>query len=80
MPPAAEYTDGRISMLNSTIIEVDGIFLGAAIVLDGLGGRRFYATHDSVRSLHNQTLPDLVVLTHRVAQQFRRARLCQGAL
>ncbi|GBQ31046.1 hypothetical protein HLH34_02260 [Gluconacetobacter azotocaptans] len=61
-------------MLNSTIIEIDGIFLGAAILLDGVSARRFYATHDSVRSLHNETLPDLASLTRRVAQHFRRSR------
>lgn len=46
----------------------------------GPRARRFYATHDSVRSLHNETLPDLVVLTRRVTQQFRRNRVCQGTL
>ncbi|MBB2200908.1 hypothetical protein [Gluconacetobacter tumulisoli] len=60
-------------MQTSTIIEIDGIFLGAAILLDG-PARRFYAAHDSVRSLHNETLPDLAALTRRVAQQFQCSR------
>ncbi|WP_323991606.1 hypothetical protein [Nguyenibacter sp. L1] len=66
-------------MLNSTIIEIDGIFLGAAILLDGPGARRFYAAHDSVRSLHNEILPDLTALTHLVARQFHGSRADRAA-
>lgn len=58
-------------MLKSTIIEVDGIFVGAAILVDGFAARRFYAAHDKVRSLHNATLPDLAVLMRTVTRQFR---------
>ncbi|PYD49211.1 hypothetical protein NJLHNGOC_08860 [Novacetimonas cocois] len=58
-------------MLESTIIEIDGIFVGTAIVLANVAGRRFYATHDRVRALHNAVLPDLGSLRRRVARLFR---------
>ncbi|MBY4640870.1 hypothetical protein K6L44_12950 [Gluconacetobacter entanii] len=60
-------------MLESTIIEIDGIFVGTAIVLTNVVGRRFYATHDSVRALHNVVLPDLSSLRRRVTSLFRAA-------
>lgn len=62
---------GLSAMLSSTIIEVDGIFVGAAIQVDGFNARRFYAAHDKVRSLHNETSPDLAVLLRTVTRQFR---------
>ncbi|WP_048849322.1 hypothetical protein [Tanticharoenia sakaeratensis] len=59
-------------MLSSTIIEIDGIFLGAAILLGPHGRRRFYAAHDRVRALHNVVMPDLGHLHVHVAAQFRK--------
>ncbi|GAN68800.1 hypothetical protein [Acetobacter orleanensis] len=56
----------------SKIIEIDGIFLGTAIQLSGGQGQRFYATHDSVRALHNAVRPDMAVLARQVAQTFRQ--------
>lgn len=58
-------------MLSSTIIEIDGVFLGAAILLGQQGARRFYATHASVRILHDVVLPDLGSLRRKVISQFR---------
>ncbi|WP_342628900.1 hypothetical protein AAC691_03025 [Nguyenibacter vanlangensis] len=59
-------------LLDSMIIEVDGTFLGAAILLAGGRRLRFYAVHDSVRALHNQVRPDFESLRRSVALQFRR--------
>lgn len=59
-------------MLDSQIIEIDGIFVGTAIQMDQNQSRRFYATHDRVRSLHNMVVPDIAALKNRVAQTFRR--------
>ncbi|WP_240161821.1 hypothetical protein [Gluconacetobacter azotocaptans] len=60
-------------MLESTIIEIDGVFLGTA-VLFASGLLRFHAVHDSVRALHNQLLPDLDSLRHKVGLHFRKVR------
>ncbi|GBQ91970.1 hypothetical protein AA13595_3237 [Gluconacetobacter johannae DSM 13595] len=59
-------------MLESTIIEIDGVFLGAAILLAGSRLLRFHAVHDSVRALHNHILPDLDSLRRKVGQHFRK--------
>jgi len=59
-------------MLGSTIIEINGVFLGAAILVSESGTRRFYAAHDSVRALHNELLPDLVALQQRIRLHVRR--------
>ncbi|GEC62420.1 hypothetical protein [Novacetimonas hansenii] len=68
-------------MLGSQIIEIDGIYVGTAILVDRNQTHRFYATHDNVRSLHNMIVPDMTALKHRVAQTFRRMARCDvGAL
>ncbi|EHH68755.1 hypothetical protein [Gluconobacter morbifer] len=59
-------------MLGSTVIEINGVFLGVAILVSASGVRRFYAAHESVRALHNEILPDLAVLRHQVARQALR--------
>ncbi|MBB2201744.1 hypothetical protein [Gluconacetobacter tumulisoli] len=59
-------------LLDSTIIEVDGVFLGTAILFAGGRLLRFYAVHDSVRALHDQILPDLDSLRRKVGQHFRK--------
>lgn len=59
-------------MLGSTIIEINGVFLGAAILVSTSGTRRFYAAHDSVRALHNELLPDLVALQQRIRLHMRK--------
>ncbi|RFD19939.1 hypothetical protein DY926_08880 [Komagataeibacter melaceti] len=58
-------------MFDSKIIEVDGVFVGAAIITGIATSLRFYAAHDSVRSLHNVILPDLAVLRAHVTRAFR---------
>ncbi|MBR0560608.1 hypothetical protein [Neokomagataea anthophila] len=59
-------------MLGSTIIENNGVFLGVAILISQSGLRRFYAAHESVRSLHNETVDDLATLRKRVLPLARR--------
>ncbi|MFT9400594.1 hypothetical protein [Acetobacter sp.] len=59
-------------MLDSKIIEIDGVFLGTAILTGSTAGLRFYAAHESVRSLHNAVEPDLAGLSRQVAQHYRR--------
>jgi len=61
-------------MHSSTIIEFDGIFLGTAIRVPGIDAPRFYATHDSVRALHNASLPDIAALRRRVTAHFLNVR------
>jgi hypothetical protein len=61
-------------MLESNVVEIDGTFLGTVILEDDRKTRRFYATHDSVRVLHNRTLTGLDTLKRQIAQQFRQAR------
>ncbi|GBR55470.1 hypothetical protein AA106555_2025 [Neokomagataea thailandica NBRC 106555] len=60
-------------MLGSTIIENNGVFLGVAILISQTGLRRFYAAHESVRSLHNETVHDLAALQARVLPLARKA-------
>lgn len=63
---------GQETMFDSKIIEVDGVFVGAAIITGIATSLRFYATHESVRSLHNVLMPDLAALRAHVTATFRR--------
>ncbi|EHH68237.1 hypothetical protein [Gluconobacter morbifer] len=65
-------------MMSSKVIHVDGVFLGTAIVCDGLNTLRFYATHESVRVLHNACMPDLLALYAQVRRLFKRNMLTFG--
>ncbi|MCB8876920.1 hypothetical protein [Acidisoma silvae] len=58
-------------MRKSEVIEVDGVFVGAAILQDNRDECAFYATHDLVRSLHGQILPSLKAIRSEAARQFR---------
>ena len=62
-------------MLSSKVIHVDGVFLGTAIVSASLNSLRFYATHESVRALHNACMPDFGALYAQVKSLFNRSRL-----
>lgn len=66
-------------MLSSKVINVDGVFLGTAIMGRGMRTLRFYATHDSVRALHNALLPDLGALYVQVRHLFKNNRLLLAA-
>ena len=65
---------GFKSMLSSKVIHVDGVFLGAAILQEGLNTLRFYAAHESVRALHNACLPNLAALHTQVRRLFDMSR------
>lgn len=62
-------------MYESQIVEIEGTFLGALIMEGDRRTRRFYAAHDSVRTLHNRVLAEPDELTRQVARQFRHARV-----
>ncbi|MFT8808291.1 hypothetical protein [Gluconobacter sp.] len=62
-------------MLSSKVIHVDGVFLGAAIMSESLNTLRFYATHESVRTLHNACMTDFGALYAQVRSLFNRSRL-----
>ncbi len=59
-------------MLKSQIVEVNGTFLGTIILEADRSTRRFYAAHESVKSLHNSkfTQTDNPILS--VTCMFRR--------
>ncbi|MCE0744642.1 hypothetical protein LWC05_12185 [Acetobacter sicerae] len=58
-------------MYESHTVEIDGVFLGTIILDTNRTSHRFYATHDSVRVLHNQILNERRELVRRAAAQFR---------
>ncbi|QDH24860.1 hypothetical protein D5366_06100 [Neokomagataea tanensis] len=66
-------------MLNSTVIHVEGVFLGTAIMTADREGFRFYATHESVQELHDTILPDVDLLAERARRLFgsRKAKTPQ---
>lgn len=58
-------------MLKSEIVEVDGVFVGAAIRHPDRPGLAFFATHERVRPLHGAVLPNLAALRHQAARHYR---------
>ncbi|TLU74275.1 hypothetical protein [Lichenicoccus roseus] len=60
-------------MLESSVVEVDGVFVGAAILHARTMRCSFFATHERVRALHGCTMPDLDAVRRRAAEQFRAA-------
>ncbi|MCH4090742.1 hypothetical protein [Acetobacter sp.] len=58
-------------MYESHTVEIDGVFLGTIILDTNRTSHRFYATHDSVRALHNQILNERRELVRRAVSQFR---------
>ncbi|MCQ8279727.1 hypothetical protein NFI95_14880 [Acetobacteraceae bacterium KSS8] len=58
-------------MTKSEIVEVDGVFVGAAIQQPDSTQHRFFATHDRVRPLHGATMPSLAAIRHQAARHFR---------
>ncbi len=57
-------------MIKSEIVEVDGVFVGAAILQSGSTGHRFFATHDRVRPLHGATMPSLAAIRHQAKRHY----------
>ncbi|GBQ63151.1 hypothetical protein AA103196_0502 [Ameyamaea chiangmaiensis NBRC 103196] len=62
----------NVVMHASTIVEFNGILLGAALTQCGGPARRFFAMHESVRTLHDRVAPDLGALHRQVMAQFLR--------
>ncbi|NHN86620.1 hypothetical protein GOB93_18595 [Acetobacter musti] len=59
-------------MFASQALDIDGVFLGAVIVDRERKQHRFYAAHDSVRSLHNRVVAEADELRRQAVSQFRR--------
>ncbi len=55
-------------MLESRIIEIDGIFLGAAVALRGMEGWRFVSAHCRAQGLNGRIAPSLEAV-RRLARQ-----------
>jgi len=63
-------------MIKSDIVEVDGVFVGTAILQntsEDRAGHRFFAIDDRVRPLHGAVLPSLSALRSQAAQTFHAA-------
>lgn len=60
-------------MFKSDVVEVDGVFVGAAILQANRTDRTFFATDDRVRPMHGQILPSLAAVRWHAARQFRAA-------
>lgn len=58
-------------MFESRIIEINGTFVGAIILEEDRRTRRFYAAHDSVKSLHNKRYSDGQDLRTSVIRKFK---------
>ena len=58
-------------MVESDVVEIDGVFVGTAILQPNRVDRAFFATHDRVRALHGAVLPSLAAIRHLAAHHFR---------
>ena len=58
-------------MVESDVVEIDGVFVGAAILQPNRIDRAFFATHEKLRPLHGAVLPGLAELRHQAARHFR---------
>ncbi|MFT8519506.1 hypothetical protein [Acetobacter syzygii] len=58
-------------MFESRIIEINGTFVGTIILEEDRQTRRFYATHESVQSLHNKRYPSGQDLRTSVIRKFK---------
>ncbi len=67
-------------MLKSEIVEVDGVFVGAAISLSSRDGLAFFATHERVRTLHGSRLPNMAAVRHQAARHYRGVRSTAEAI
>lgn len=61
-------------MFESDVVEIDGVFVGTAILQPDRIGRTFFATHERVRPMHGVVLPSLAAIRHQAARHFRGAR------
>jgi hypothetical protein len=60
-------------MFKSDVVEVDGVFVGAAILQPNRIDRAFFATDDRVRPMHGKILPSLAAVRWHAARQFHAA-------
>jgi len=60
-------------MFKSDVVEVDGVFVGAAILQPNQTDRAFFATDDRVRPMHGKILPSLAAVKWHAARQFHAA-------
>lgn len=60
-------------MFKSDVVEVDGVFVGAAILQPNRIDRAFFATDDRVRPMHGKILPSLAAVKWHAARQFHAA-------
>jgi hypothetical protein len=58
-------------MIRSEVVEVDGVFLGTAILHAGCSGLTFVALHEDVRALNGQVWPTLEAVRRQVAGKYR---------
>ena len=58
-------------MVESEVVEIDGVFVGAAILQPNRVDLAFFATHDRLRPMHGTILPSLAALRHQAARHFR---------
>ncbi len=58
-------------MVESDVVEIDGVFVGAAIRQPNRAGLAFFATHERLRPLHGAVLSSLAEIRHQAARHFR---------
>lgn len=58
-------------MLESEVVEIDGVFVGTAILQPNRVDLAFFATHHRLRPMHGNILPSLAALRHQAAHHFR---------
>ena len=58
-------------MRESTVIEIDGVFVGSAILQANREDRVFFAVHRSVGAMHRRVLPSLAEVHAQARQCYR---------
>lgn len=78
--PLASHLKGRVEatayievslMFESDVVEIDGVFVGAAILQANRTDRAFFATHDRLRPMHGAVLPSMAAIRYQAARHFR---------
>ena len=64
-------TIGAGAMVESDVVEVDGVFVGTAILQPNRIGVAFFATHERLRPLHGAVLSSLAEIRQQAARHFR---------
>ena len=58
-------------MFESEVVEIDGVFVGAAILQSNRMDHAFFATHDRLRPMHGAVLPSMAALRQQAMRHFR---------